>query len=99
MIKTGFTDAQLEAAIRREPLLSDANKSPPKQAVDLVCAAMFTHSICDFDHTINEQEFWDRLPEGARLMELKNATWLIGLLHRGGFAIVNMEMLRRAVGA
>ena len=91
MILTGITEAMLEKALREESLLKGGHNWPPAEAVAHVATALHEHWCAEWDHTMDEQKSWDTLPVGAKQMELKNATWLIGRLALAGFRIVKIR--------
>jgi hypothetical protein len=88
MILTGVSKSMLEKACRDQSLLKGRDW-PPIGAVEEVAKAMHEHSCAEWAEWSDEQEMWDRLPQGSKQIGLDCVTWLIGRLAQADFVILS----------
>lgn len=81
-----FTDAEIERAIRKEPLFH--GNLPPKTAVDRLAVALFEGEINWILHMPDEKKEFDRLDQNQRERLLQEACWLLGRLSKTGYDLI-----------
>lgn len=90
---TGVTDEMLRQA-RDKSLLGRLarGKDTPVEAIAEMTKAIWEHEAADWEIGEEEgQQNWDRLPAGAKQLQLETSAWFIARLALNGLWIVKGE--------